>query len=215
MLPISTSYIDSICEIKTLDNKLIAKGIITAIIDDYLEITYRDEVHLLAPNTQVKISIVNEKLGFKVIVGKVYVGTNTFVRIVEIITLMDFEKRDYFRIAIDEPAVFYKEKITEFEINFTEIPAIPVLLNNISLCGVFFLYDGSLELGESIYLLLDLARGQEIFPCVVRRICNNQEGNSGYGCEFVNHTQRQSDELYRFIFEKQLSYLKRQQEREF
>lgn len=213
MIPISPSYIDSICEVKTVENQLIAKGTITDVNDDYLEVTYRDEVHLLPPDSQVKISIVNKKLGFKVVVGKVYVGTNQFVRIIEIITLMDFEKRDYFRIAIDEKAVFYREKLTAYETNFTQLPAIDISLNNISLCGVFILCNEKLQIGDTIYILLELARGKEIFPCVIRRICNNEEGISGYGCEFINHTQRQSDELYRYIFDKQLSYLKRQQDK--
>ena len=39
MLPIPQEYKSSICEIKTLENELIAAGIIREITDEYIEIT--------------------------------------------------------------------------------------------------------------------------------------------------------------------------------
>lgn len=212
MIPISSSYINSICEVKTIKNERIAKATITEINDEYLEVTYCDEIHLLAPDTRVKISIMNEKLGFKVIVGKVYVGTNNFVRIVEVITLMDFEKRDFFRIIISENALMYKEKVSAYESNFTTKPSTNILINNISLCGAFFICKEKLNLEDKVYLLIELSRGKEIFPCVIKRITKNEDKSYGYGCQFLDQNQQQNDELYKYIFDKQIQYLKRNQD---
>lgn len=212
MIPISSSYINSICEVKTIKNERIAKGTITEINDEYLEVTYRDEIHLLTPDTKVKISIMNEKLGFKVVVGKVYVGTNNFVRIIEVITLMDFEKRDFFRVDISEKALIYKEEVSAFEVNFTSIPSTDILISNISLCGAFFICKEQLNLEDNIYLLLELSKGKEVFPCAIKRISQNEDKTYGYGCQFIDQTQQQSDELYKYIFDKQIQYLKRNQD---
>ncbi len=214
MLAISEKYIGSLCEIKTVENKLLSTGFIDQVTDDYVEIKYRDDVKLLlTPNIFVKVSVFNEKLGFKVLVGKVYVGTNDFIRIVEIISLMDFEKRDFFRINIYEHATLYIKPITVEETHYTKDPAIAVCLSNISLCGVYFKSIERFRQGDKLYLLLELSSGKVIFPCIVHRICEEDDDVLGYGCEFIDYSQKQSDDLYRFIYEKQVEFLKIGQEK--
>lgn len=212
MTAIPENYLNSVCEIKAMNNKPLASGTISVITADYIQIQFKeDDMILLPPNTVVKVSILNAKLGFRVVVGKVYVGNRDFIRIVEIITLVDFEKRDFFRIAINEYTVFYDEIITPEETYYSKAIPTKVLISNISLSGIYFFCPKRLGLGEKIYVVIDLSSGRSIFPCIVRRIEEDTEEDIyGYGCEFVDHNQRQSDNLYRYIFEKQLSFLKKE-----
>lgn len=210
MQAISESYTNSICEIKNIENELIAKGTISKITDEFIEVRYpEDEVHLLTPNSQIKLCVINERLGFKVLVGTVFVGTNSFVKIVEVMTLMDFEKRDYFRIDVSVETTAYKDEVESHEIYYTKVPSFDIRIHNLSLCGVFFTTEEYLNLGDRVYILLQLAMGATIFPCdIVRHQQKSELGFYGYGCQFVNPDQRKSDQLYKFIFNKQLEFLK-------
>lgn len=216
MLPISKSYIGSLCEIKTINNNLLTSGYIEVINDEYIEIRFREDIKMLIQaDILVKVSIINEKLGFKVIVGKVYVGTNDFVRIIEVVTLMDFEKREFFRINIFEHASLYLNPVTADETFYTREPSVKILINNISLNGVYFISKDKFNIGTKLYLLLEITSGRIVFPCIVQRLTNEIEDKWGHGCEFVDYNQRQSDQLYKFIFEKQLEFLKKNHEDKF
>lgn len=214
MLPISRNYINSLCELKTMENRVLCAGYIKEITDEYVEIRYRDDTKLLiAANTLIKVSIFNEKLGFKVFIGRVFIGTNDFVRLVEIVTLMDFEKREFFRINIFEDAILYKAPVETKEIHYTQVPSTKVLINNISLCGVYFTSNEIFQEKQIVYLLLDLPQSPSIFPCKIQRI-QKLEDNYGYGCEFIENDQRQSDELYKYIYMKQVEFLRKSKERQ-
>jgi hypothetical protein len=214
MLPISEKYTNSLCELKTMQNRILCAGYVKDINEEYLEIHYRDDTKLLiAANTLIKVSIFNDKLGFKVIIGRVFIGTNDFVRLVEVVTLMDFEKREFFRINIFEHATLYKDVVENSEIHYTQVESTQVLISNVSLCGVYFLSEEKFELDQVVYLLLDLPQSLSIYPCVVQRI-QEDDDMYGYGCEFELKDQRQSDDLYKYIYLKQVEYLRKSRETE-
>jgi len=212
MLAISESYINSLCELKTLENRVLCAGYINEINDEGVEIKFRDDTKILIPaNTLIKVSVYNEKLGFKVLIGKVYIGTDDFVRLVDVVSIIDFEKREFFRINIFENVTLYKHSIESEEIEMTTQPSITVLINNISLCGVCFNSVEKFDIGENVYILLDLPKSPTIFCCVIQRSFYD-DGVYGYGCEFTDYKQQQVDELYKFIYIKQVEFLKRAKE---
>ncbi|WMJ22543.1 PilZ domain-containing protein [Paludicola sp. MB14-C6] len=214
MLPISENYINSLCELKTIENRVLCAGYIQDVNEEYVEIHYRDDTKLLlAANTLIKVSIFNEKLGFKVLIGRVFIGTNDFVRLVEVVTLMDFEKREFFRINIFEHATLYKKLVTTEEIHYTEVPSIEVIVSNISLCGIYFISEEEFELNQTVYVLLDLPQTLSVFPCIIQRI-QPENDKYGYGCEFTDNDQRQMDNLYKYIYLKQVEFLRKSREAE-
>lgn len=212
MLAISENYLNSLCELKTLENRVLCAGYINEINDEGVEIKFREDTKILIPaNTLIKVSVYNEKLGFKVLIGKVYVGTDEFVRLVEVVSIIDFEKREFFRINIFENVTLYKHSIQADEIEMTSQPSITVLINNISLCGVCFNSVEKFDIGDKVYILLDLPKTPTVFCCIIQR-CFYDDGVYGYGCEFTEHKQQQIDDLYKFIYIKQVEFLKRAKE---
>lgn len=212
MLAIPEKYENSLCELKDINNNFLAPGVISAVTDEYIEIAYRnDVVLLLQPNRLVKVNILSEKNGFKVIVGKVYVGTENFIRLVEVVTLMDFEKRDYFRISIDTISPIFDKELTASEAEFHSHNCPTIRISNISLCGFYFESANRYQLDQEVFILLTLEKGKSVFPSVIKRITKTQTDLIGYGCNFSNIDEKLSDQLYKYIYTKQLEYLKKHQ----
>lgn len=208
MKVIAEKYLNSLCDIRNQNNDIVARGRITQITDYYLEVTYKDNMNvLLIADTIVKINIINETVGSKVYMGRVYVGSDTQIRLIEIVTLMDFEKRDYFRINIYEHALMFKTPVTVEEAISGIIDSYEITINNISLCGLFFLSTERFHQEEMVYIMLDLSIGKTVLQCKVHRISHDYPEKIGYGCEFVGLRSGVSDSLYRFIHQKQVEYI--------
>lgn len=209
MTVIPLKYLHSLCELRTQNNDPLAKGHITDINNEYLEITFSEDSRvILVAETLVKINIFNETLGPKVFIGRVYIGSDKKIRLIEIVTLMDFEKRDFFRINIYQQAAMYTEKLTVEETYITTQTMHQITINNISLSGLFFLSTVNFEPGDFAYIMLELATGNYIFECKIFRVTNDFPEKIGYGCEFSKLPTKITDSLYRYIHEKQVEYIK-------
>ncbi|MEM1485286.1 PilZ domain-containing protein [Oscillospiraceae bacterium PP1C4] len=209
MISIPLEYKDSICEIKTMENELIATGIIREITPDYIEIVDKfNNLSLVRYATQLKITIFNSKVGFRVIVGRVYTSTTEFLRIVDIINLLDYERRSFFRV---ETKLTGHMTVTEKAENQQELAGktdtINITIKNLSLGGALIASEYPLETGDKAAIGFKLKRKEMLFQCVVRRI---KEGNADhllYGCEFLNASQKQINELCNYIFQRQRELL--------
>lgn len=99
---IPAEYISSICEVKTIDNVLIATGMVDEITDEYIEVAVKSgKMSTIRFGEEVKINLFNSKHGFRVLAGKVYTSSLQFIRIVEVISILDYERRHFFRVDID------------------------------------------------------------------------------------------------------------------
>ena len=198
---------------KTVDN--IAKGHITKITSDYLEVTFNPDYHIfLAPETIVKICVTNSAVGDKIFVGRVYIGSEVKIRLTEILILMDYEKRDFFRINISETVAMYKNPITIEETFSSSQEQFNIKLDNISLSGLFFFSDHVFKEGDKVYIILHLATGKTVFECQIYRVSHDNQDDSiddeyGYGCDFGKLSSKISDLLYRYIHQKQVEHIKR------
>lgn len=214
MLPIPKTYLGSLCELKTQNNDSLVKGNISAITHDYLEVTYPPDVKkMLVAETLVKINIFSEALGNKFLIGRVYIGSDSQVRLIEIVTLSAFEKREYFRINIFQHATMFKESVEENEIYTTTKMQYDVTIHNISLSGLYFLSSEFLKSGETVYIVLDLAKGKHVFESRVFRINHENPERTGYGCAFSKMPPRISDALYHYIHIKQIEYIQREKQK--
>lgn len=99
---IPAEYVSSICEVKTMDNVLVATGMIDEIAEDYMEISVKSGKMVgTSFGAEVKINIFNSKMGFRVLAGKVYTSSRDFIRVVEVISILDYERRHFFRVDMD------------------------------------------------------------------------------------------------------------------
>ena len=202
MLPLSEQYLRSPCEIKSLSNEVILTGVLNDISDGCLQITNAPEkLPIIHCNTAVKLNIYNNSLGFRVLVGSVYLSTSEFIRIVDVQTASDFEKRDFFRVKVNLPSSAYlvHDDVQEN----TPVELFPITISDLSLGGLSFETDQELQIDDHLVINLNIESQNMALLCKTRRSIPSQDSNTGYGCEFIDNSGRQFDLLCRYIFDCQ------------
>lgn len=202
MLPLSEQYLHSPVEIKSIANDLICTGILTDITQEGVQISNAPEkMPIIHCNTAVKINVFNNALGFRVLVGVVYLSTSEFLRIVEVQSASDFEKRDFFRVRVRVKTDAYLVR-DDVEPN-VPVEMFPVDICDISLSGLYFKTDEPLREEDRLVINLNVCSSKMSLLCKVKRKVNPPEENAGYGCEFIDNSGRQFDLLCRYIFDCQ------------
>lgn len=208
MACLSDAYLSSGCNIKTMTNRLIATAYVSKISDEYVEFSNKNEKMPLAPvNKPLKISIFDEKNGFKVIVGTVYLSTDKFLRLVDVTNLADYEKRHFFRVSLSLKGTCQIPSINEGE----DAQVKEVNIENLSLSGAFFTLNHNLDIGQQMTLILPFS-SLNVIKCVILRKENRDPKLFGYGCQFLEQSQKQSDLLYHYIFQEQRKMIQKAKE---
>lgn len=97
-----SSYVNCPCEIKSEKNVLLATGLLAGFYNN--ELVIRDQRCTLALahyNRPVKVYLHGADLSGCELMGKVYISTNSFMRIKDIQMLTGRERRNCFRLAVD------------------------------------------------------------------------------------------------------------------
>lgn len=206
MPPLSEDYLLSPCEVKSLDNFPILTGYFSRIREESIQIAGKtDKLPIIHCNTIVKISVFNSASGFRVLTGRVYLSTPDFIRIVDVQSEADFEKRNFFRVRVDIPACARMTK-NERDAGQKENPEAPfsIRVQDLSLSGMSFVSSQPLAISDRITINLKLPDTVVSLPCkIVRKIKAKQTGPGGYGCEFLDNSGRQYDLLCKYLFDRQ------------
>lgn len=206
MLPISEQYLNSPCEVRTMENSPLLMGYIGRFLNDGVEIISKnDRLPLIHCNTTVKVNVMNNTLGFKILIGHVYLSTVEFIRVVDLQSAMDFEKRNFFRVRVNIPAKAFP--VTQANGSSQPVPIqqpLSAIVRDISLSGLLFLSDQKLELGNQLIVSLDLhGTGVSLLSKIVRECPGTRSIRFGYGCEFLDNTGKQFDLLCKYLFDCQ------------
>lgn len=206
MAALDERYKNSICEVKGVRNELLTTGRINTITEDSMELIHPDDdkMPLLAYNTTVKIGVFNAKLGFRMLMGVVYISTSEFLRITNLKTLQEFERRGFFRMQVHIPTKIYQITDEGGEPGGEPSPAIPVMLEDISLSGVQISIPDKMEIRDTFAIEVQLFKRRMMFNCRVARVARQMDdGRFYYGCAFYDHTERQMDDLCYDLFQLQ------------
>ncbi len=212
MYPLSEQYQHSPCEIKTLTNELLATGILSEIRKDSVKIQNSfDILPTLHCNIPVKINIYNDSLGFKVLIGKVFLSTSEMMTITDLQSLAEFERRSFFRLKVSIPtrAFLLQEDSSPEEV---ETKLFGVTVTDLSLSGAFITTGESLDIGQSFIMTLGLYDMEVTFRCQVQRTEPVNDALNGYGCAFLDNSTHQFDLLCKYIFEMQREQIKNSRE---
>jgi hypothetical protein len=209
MQSISESYLYSICEINTLSNKLITTGYLGDILNEAIQISNNNDfLPILHCNTPVKINIYNNTLGYKVLIGKVFLSAPDMMQITDIQNLTDFERRNYFRLEVEINTQAY---LIEEDMPDREHP-IDITVTDLSLSGIFISTREYFEAGQKFVATLSLYDMKVPFRCQVQRQQSVDYSHNGYGCAFLDSSSRQFDLLCNYIFDKQREQIKKSRE---
>lgn len=100
MVDLLDGYVGSSCVIKAKNNDLISMGVLHRIGKNFIDVgSSRNELPGIPYNLLIKLEIYNTQLGFKVLMGRVYLSSPKLVRIVELSEATNDERREYFRIS--------------------------------------------------------------------------------------------------------------------
>ncbi len=216
MLPLPTEYISSVCEIKTLSNELVATGTIRKITEEYIEVSDKTGLMPIAAyGTEVKMNVFNSKSGFRVLAGKVYTSSLKSIRIMEVVSLLDLERRHFFRVEVNMSAYVVLLKKANQEAGKEnpeeeqdkqkekETPAVHVTIRNLSLGGTLFSSTENYESGDVVSIRLKFDRNVFQFKGTVRRTGDTLHGQILYGCEFMDVPKAAANALCAYIFQCQ------------
>ena len=197
MKPISEQYLNSSCEVKAVDNKPILIGRLSKILGEEILISGNgNKLPLIHCNTIVKVSIINTALGLKVLVGKVFLSTENFIRIAELQSMADFEKRNFFRVNVDLASRACLIPSGEKTAKIENPKYFPIHILDMSLSGLFFISGKSLTIGSCIAVTLNPYQAEIFLKCkILRKTAVNMNTENGYGCEYIGNSGKPYDLL--------------------
>ncbi|HHX56573.1 MAG TPA: PilZ domain-containing protein [Clostridiales bacterium] len=208
MLPISYEYESSICEIKTKENVLLAVGMIKEISEDYIKISEKNDnsLQLITCGTEVKINIISAKNGFRALSGEVFTSTRKEMKITNVIELIDRDRRNFFRVDLDMEALVIFDKHNDSDFS----DKIPVIIKDMSLCGLRIEVNYDIE-ADSVVMVELVLKGKTLcYQCRIIRLINRDDSNiSQYGCEFLFNKYDDRDAIWSYLFQKQSEQLRK------
>lgn len=215
MLPVSDQYLRSPCEVKTMENAPLLTGTLSNVADGEIQISgQNDFLPIIHCNTTVKVSIFNNTLGFKVLIGKVYLSTREWIRLSDVQSAADYEKRNFFRVRVSLAAearmssaaamapVNEAQKVGNDE-------TFPIRIRDLSLSGLFFTSSKKIPLNTPLAVNFELYDTKISVLCkVLRPVPGKATEPDGYGCEFLDNSGSQFDLLCKYLFACQREQLR-------
>jgi hypothetical protein len=187
-----------------MENSLIAIGKINEINEKYIRIYNKNkELKVVDYGKLVKVNIFNAQNGFRVIVGNVYTSTRGEMSLVSVVSLVNKERRNFFRVDmnIEARVIFKSREFTSKELDVTVL--------DMSLSGLRFKTEHEFNTGSLVSVELNLdKKGKQTYPCKIIRIIGEESDNEHqYGCEFSGSRNDSMDALCSFLFQKQREFL--------
>ncbi len=217
MLALPQEYTGAMCELKSMDDYPVSVGRVIEIDHDAIGIAALEgeRIPLLQYRRRMKL-LVRKGDMFTIMVGIVYLSTNTFVRFEEVVTFEASEQRNAFRVRTKTEAVLYpvlEENDEDEDEEPKEVPSIPVEVIDLSLTGARVLSEQTLHKNMDYQLEMKLMGTKMEFLIRVQREVVNQGHRHQYGCSFEKMSDRQSDNLCNKLFELQRIERTRRRER--
>lgn len=212
MVDLLDGYVGSSCVIKAKNNDLISMGVLHRIGKNFIDVgSSRNELPGIPYNLLIKLEIYNTQLGFKVLMGRVYLSSPKLVRIVELSEATNDERREYFRISTRDEGIIYNcirgNDTLDMGEESEDYNGLKVRLVDISLGGLMFCTREEFKVNDRFNIVIPAMGDSMLFICEIRRRVDRPEG--GYGCEFVEMATKQEDLLYRYILRRQGDQLRR------
>lgn len=205
-LPISTEYVDSLCEIKSSKNELLGTGIIGDVDEQYITVVGEENsLPTLAYRTSIKLNVFNKDLGFKVLIGMVYISSRELMKVSDVVNLLDYERRHFFRVQVKLAGALaipmpFKEGDDFFN---PEMRTVEARILDLSLNGMLVSCEEELQIDDEFDASVRLAARPCTFHCIVRRIEMTEKYGVHYGCEFIGLHDPEQRDLCMFLFQVQ------------
>ena len=205
MNPIDERYLGNVCEIRSFANELIGIGVIREVGEDFITIGARDsELRLFNTFQKIKLNIFNSKVGFTVIICEVLASTRKMLRVVSPIKIVDHERRQGFRVAVDLHAriSISRERLESGDYDDLQV----VWIKDMSICGLKIHSDKKYILGQVVWLTFELDERTRLTVKAQFVRDTDVEGDGDlreYGIKLLFDREEDSDKLCSYIFKAQ------------
>jgi len=208
MFPLPEEYLNSTCEIKTLDNSPITTGVLSRMLENRFIITNQsDKLPVIHCKTILKVNISGTGRKLKVLIGKVYLSTPGLLLLTDMKTVAEYEKRNFFRVKVDIPTKALIPSLPETD----EEPPEPfdITVSNLSISGAAFHAPVWLKVGDPIQIYFMFYQTEILLDCKIRRVISPfSKGVGEYGCRFIDRQGRDFDLVAKYIFDCQRAQIK-------
>lgn len=201
-----------VCEIKGLNNNLITTGVVKAVKEDLLEIGNEDGA-LPALNLDTKVKVIihtGQDGGVQVLAARVYISRQTSLQLREMESYAEYEKRRFFRLAIDHSA-YLMPPTGMRDAAGNRLPyRIPIRVKDLSLCGLMFESDRDFSVGDEMRVTMTMVNNEmEVLSVAIRRIISQEDGKKAYGCEIQNLSSRTEQRLNAYMLSQQQAQIRK------
>lgn len=194
-----------------MQNVLIAVGAVKSVAEDWIVLkgTNNHKLPLVAYNLQVKASILGRDSDFMILVGNVFTSTEHQMKLADLNTLEQYERRNFFRINVKVPMQLELDlPIGAEEVDDSgEVIAPPLLhatMLDVSLGGCLIETDADLTIGAVYIVHFVLLQVQHEVRARVRRVAGEQDEHNThmwkYGCIFESNSERKMDAICKDLF---------------
>lgn len=195
-------YKGSLCEIRSLQNALIALGIIKEISGSIITISNKDEEFLpMSTNYEIKLNVINTKHGFVSFKAKVYTSARTEITISNITLITDNERRQNFRVDLNMRVMVHFEK----NLIGKRFGDAEILIKDMSITGIRFDSVEKFSRDTIISFEMDIGRKNPVFlEYKIIRYIGETRYASSFGCRIEG---KPNNALVAFLFRKQAELL--------
>lgn len=203
------------CEVRSMRNVLLLVGVVESAESDSVMLRDANEnpLPLLMYQTPVKLSVLQDDGEFMVYMGLVFISTADRLEIMQLTTLQQYERRNFFRVTTEVPVTLFAEigdgdGMMRFDA-FGE-PAAQGIMRDISLGGCLLELPERLPIGKAYYARFQLLHVTHDLRLVIgRETENSTEEALLYGCMFERNRDPIIDAVCRDLFALQRLSLKR------
>ncbi|MCR4925517.1 MAG: PilZ domain-containing protein [Clostridiales bacterium] len=214
MSVLSEEYLHSLCEVKDYDKKISFRGYLNKIDDSGFQVVRGGSLPLpsLVANQSVDIQVFNNVYGNVLFVGRINQSTKNYVKIYNIQSKAEFEKRQFFRVDTIFPAKAFRgenalEAVNNLKFNAnatSKLDKFDIDIDNLSISGIHIVLkntDKSLDVPDNLVVIMKLEEKELILPITVRRATTNRQGEpNGYGCSFDLSEGWEIDTIGNYLF---------------
>lgn len=192
------SYLNTVCELKTLENELLTKGKIIKVDDTFIEISNDFGVDsIIRYEKNVKVNIHHPVNGLCVIEGVLYLPTMQFFRVIDFKTLSMKDQRNFFRVSTHLNA-----KCGILTKSGGVLRTHECSIHDISLGGVFIKSESIFALNQTITLSFMIDNHKIDVQGTVVRLKPIGYPQIGFGIMFDNLSSKNANIICQYLFSK-------------
>ena len=208
MNPLDNRYIGSVCEIKSFTNELLGVATIGEVGNDHIVLYAKDEkLREFNAFTKLKLNIFNSQAGFMVVICETLTSTKNWLKVVSPIRIVNQERRNGFRIAVDLQA---KISASRQSLDSSSYEALQMVwVKDMSVCGLRIHASRKFITGQVVWLMMKLDDDIIVTKAQIMRskdeIIGVVDGYDirEYGVKLIFEKEEDTDKLCGYIFKEQ------------